>query len=243
MTTLIKLKKGEIILILLASSCEEKLAHWRHGLSDIPALLCLTSLDSLRGELIRRKPPILLLDHDLLCKDDSQIIEDLLVLSPKTRIILSNSGMSDDNEWKLFKAGVRGFCLDTITPEQIKRAVDAVWKGELWIRRKLVQHMRDELALTMQEKKHIERAVNSLLENLTKREYEIAILVGRGESNKQIARKLDITERTVKAHLTEIFRKLAISDRIKLALLVKDTAVTSNQTFVDHDGDYPTISA
>jgi two-component system NarL family response regulator len=45
-------------------------------------------------------------------------------------------------------------------------------------------------------------------------------LIGNGESNKQIARQLAITERTVKAHLTEIFRKLGIADRLRLALLV-----------------------
>lgn len=232
-----------MILILLASSCEEKLTHWKQGLSDISIVICLTSLDGLREELIRRTPPILLLDHDLLGIDNPQTIEDLLMLSPKTRIILSTSGISDEHEWLLFKAGVKGFCLNTIELEQIKRAVKAVWQGELWIRRKLVQHMQHELSKTMQEKKHIERAVNSLLENLTRREYEIAILVGRGESNKQIARRLDITERTVKAHLTEIFRKLAISDRIKLALLVKDTAATSHHEYLDDDSNYPTISA
>lgn len=230
-------------MILLASSCEKKLAHWSQGLSGTSTLLCLADLDSLRNELIRRKPPILLLDHDLLGIDSRQIIEGLLKQSPKTRIIVSTPGISDETEWKLFKAGVKGFCQDSIEAEQLKRAILAVWQGELWIRRKLVQYMENELAITMQEKKHIERAVNSLLENLTKREYEIAILVGRGESNKQIARQLDITERTVKAHLTEIFRKLAISDRIKLALLVKDTATTSNHIDMDHDSGYPTISA
>lgn len=230
-------------MILLTSSSEDKLAHWKQGLSDISTLYCLTNLDTLRNELIRRTPPILLLDYDLLDIDSSQTIENLLMLSPRTRIILFSSGISDENEWKLFKAGIKGFCLDTISPEQIKRAVEAVWRGELWIRRQLVQRMQDELDMARQEKKHIERAVNSLLENLTRREYEIAILVGRGESNKQIAKRLDITERTVKAHLTEIFRKLAISDRIKLALLVKDTAVTTNQVFEDDDSDYPPISA
>lgn len=230
-------------MILLASSYEEKLAHWKQGLSGISTLICVADLDSLRDELVRRKLPILLLDHDLLGIDSPQTIEHLLVLSPKTRIILSTTGISDEMEWRLFKSGVKGFCMNTIELEQIKRAVMAVSQGELWIRRKLVQYMQNELSVTMQEKKHIERAVNSLLENLTRREYEIAILVGRGESNKQIARQLDITERTVKAHLTEIFRKLAISDRIKLALLVKDTAATSTQVYIDQDSDYPTISA
>ena len=230
-------------MILFASSTEDKFSHWKQGLSDISSLYCLSNLDILRNELIRRTPPILLLDYDLLDISSSQIIENLLTLSPRTRIILFSSGISDENEWKLLKAGIRGFCLNTFSSDQIKRVVEAVWRGELWIRRQLAQRMQSELVMAMQEKKHIERAVNSLLENLTKREYEIAILVGRGESNKQIAKRLDITERTVKAHLTEIFRKLAISDRIKLALLVKDTAVTTNQIFDKNNSDYPIISA
>lgn len=230
-------------MILLASSCEEKLALWSQALIGVSTVLNLTDLRSLKYEMSRRKPALLLLDHDLLDQEDGDIIENLLMLSPKTRIIISTSGISDETEWNLFRSGVKGFCQETIEPELLRRTVAAVLNGELWIRRKLVQYMQSELAMTMQEKKHIERAINSLLENLTKREYEIAILVGQGESNKQIARQLDITERTVKAHLTEIFRKLAISDRIKLALLVKDTATSSNHLDINQDSDYPTISA
>ena len=73
-----------------------------------------------------------------------------------------------------------------------------------------------------------------MLEKLTKREYEIATLVGRGESNKRIANRLDITERTVKAHLTEIFRKLQITDRIKLALMMKDTVSSLKPLHVNY---------
>jgi DNA-binding NarL/FixJ family response regulator len=230
-------------LILFASSTEDKFFHWKQGLSDISSLYCITNLDSLKDELTRRTPSILLLDYDLLNINSSQIIEHLLTLSPRTRIILFSSGISDENEWKLFKAGIKGFCLNTISTEQIRHAVEAVCRGELWIRRQMVQRMQDELAMAMQEKKFIERALSNLLENLTKREYEIAILVGRGESNKQIAKRLDITERTVKAHLTEIFRKLAISDRIKLALLVKDTATATNRILNKNNSSYPTLSA
>jgi two-component system NarL family response regulator len=66
------------------------------------------------------------------------------------------------------------------------------------------------------------QAAIARLAYLTRREREIAELIGNGECNKQIARQLTITERTVKAHLTEIFRKLGIADRLKLALLVID---------------------
>ena len=64
------------------------------------------------------------------------------------------------------------------------------------------------------------RGIAGRLAYLTVREREIASLVGNGGTNKQIANQLDISERTFKAHLTEIFRKLGISDRLKLALLL-----------------------
>jgi DNA-binding NarL/FixJ family response regulator len=79
----------------------------------------------------------------------------------------------------------------------------------------------NELVAIMKEKQKMEQSISDLLANLTRRECEIATLVGNGESNKQIARLLDITERTVKAHLTEVFRKLEIANRLKLALMVK----------------------
>jgi DNA-binding NarL/FixJ family response regulator len=69
---------------------------------------------------------------------------------------------------------------------------------------------------------------------LTQREYEIATLVGNGETNKQIARRLDITERTVKAHLTEVFRKLDIADRLKLALIVKGSIYPGDSSKMSH---------
>ncbi|MES9812798.1 MAG: helix-turn-helix transcriptional regulator [Candidatus Thiodiazotropha sp.] len=62
--------------------------------------------------------------------------------------------------------------------------------------------------------------IESTLSKLTDREREIAQLVGSGDSNKVIAKKLDITERTVKAHLSSIFRKTSTKDRLQLGLLI-----------------------
>lgn len=59
-----------------------------------------------------------------------------------------------------------------------------------------------------------------MLSKLTQREYDIAVRVGCGETNKQIAQSCDITERTVKAHLTEIFLKMGLTDRLNLALVL-----------------------
>jgi DNA-binding NarL/FixJ family response regulator len=112
--------------------------------------------------------------------------------------------------------------------------VTAVQRGELWIRRTLSWHLLNELVTITQEKTKIKQAVGELLANLTQREYEIATLVGNGETNKQIARRLDITERTVKAHLTEVFRKLDIADRLKLALIVKGSIYPGDSSKMSH---------
>lgn len=147
---------------------------------------------------------------------------DLVNFWKTIRIVVFSPELSNEAEWGLFKTGIRGCCRNNVQPEQIKRVIQAVLNGELWIRRTLTHQILNELVKVTHEKNQIEQAVNDLLVNLTRREYEIAMLIGRGESNKRIAQQLAITEWTVKAHLTEIFRKLHISDRIKLALIMKD---------------------
>jgi len=128
--------------------------------------------------------------------------------------------ISDATEIALFKMGVRGCCRIDTDPQLLKRVVAAIQLGELWIRRSLMLRLVDELGVRTYGDEFNKRAAAGRLVYLTEREREIAALVGSGGTNKQIARQLDISERTVKAHLTEIFRKLGIADRLKLALLL-----------------------
>jgi DNA-binding NarL/FixJ family response regulator len=207
-------------LILIASSSRDMLARWKQGVLSFTHISCMDSLDWLRDGLVRIKPQILLLDHDLPGLDSPMGIADLIKLSPETKIIILSRALSDETEWGLFMAGVKGYCQKDIEPKQLKSVVAAIQQGELWMRRTLTCRLLDELGKIALEKNQIKQAASDLLANLTRREHEIATLVGNGESNKQIAQHLAITERTVKAHLTEIFRKLDVADRLKLALIV-----------------------
>lgn len=216
-------------MILLASSSEEAFVSWKRGVSDFAPVHCITKLDLLKDELARVKPQILLLDHDLPGLDGPSVVSDLMKLSAETKIVILSGALSDEAEWGLFKAGVRGCCPRNIEPKQLKSVVMAVQQGELWIRRTLTCRLLDELGLIIREKNQIKLAASNLLVNLTQREHEIATLVGNGESNKQIAQRLSITERTVKAHLTEIFRKLDVADRLKLALIVNNSTGAHEQ--------------
>lgn len=210
-------------MILLASLRKDVVIHWEKALLGFPTATLQKKFDALKEKTARIKPQILLLDYELPGLNGEKGILELAALNSTTRIIILSPNFSNDEEWGLYKAGAKGCFNENMEPEQIQHAIEIVQQGELWIRRSLTQFMLDELVTITQEKKNIEKAVSELLKNLTRREYEIAMLIGQGENNKQIARQLAITERTVKAHLTEIFRKLNITDRLKLALVVKDT--------------------
>ncbi len=210
-------------MILLASGNKQLVLRWEQGLFGLHSTNTSHSFLSLTEKLLKLKPDILFLDYALPGLKNQESILELIHLGKDTKIIIFSQGFPDEIEWKLFKMGIKGCCLIDIQPEQMRRVITAVLQGELWIRRSLTNQILKELVKVTFEKNRIEQAVHDLLENLTRREYEIAMLVSRGESNKKIAQQLAITERTVKAHLTEIFRKLHISDRIKLALIMKDT--------------------
>lgn len=201
-----------------------------------PQISCVVSLNLLRGGLEQIKPQVLLLDYDLPGLDSLAGIAELRTLSPETKIIVSSLDLSDETEWELFKAGVKGCCPKNIEPKQLKSVVEAVQQGELWIRRTITTRLLDELGRIAVEKNQIKQAASDLLANLTRREHEIATLVGSGGSNKQIAQHLAISERTVKAHLTEIFRKLKVADRLKLALIVSGTLHTTYQAGIEENG-------
>lgn len=210
-------------MILLASSDKKKIDHWQKALFGMSSVFVANNLDFLKEKILQVRPQVLLLDYHLSQLEGDRGVANLAKINADTKILVFIPDLSDEAEWELYKAGAKGCCKEDIKPEQIKVAVEMVQNGELWIRRTLTYFMLQELVVVTEDKNRIEQAVKDLLANLTKREYEIAMLIGQGESNKQIARELAITERTVKAHLTEIFRKLDISDRLKLALIVKDT--------------------
>jgi DNA-binding NarL/FixJ family response regulator len=96
-----------------------------------------------------------------------------------------------------------------------------VLRGEVWVGRKVIQLLLDELAgFTEHLQREFQTNSDEQLKHLTPRQREIVSLISRGASNKEIAHALHVSEKTVKAHLTGIFRKLKLTDRLQLALFV-----------------------
>jgi DNA-binding NarL/FixJ family response regulator len=114
---------------------------------------------------------------------------------------------------RALKAGASGFCpRDTPTP-LIRKAVQLVEAGEIWVGRRVMLRLIDELAGL-----HRATEAAAIDDRLTRQEQAVAGLVARGAANKEIADRLSISIKTVKTHLSSIFRKLGLSSRLQLAV-------------------------
>ncbi len=206
--------------LMIASPKKDRAASWKRGLKGLVKVSVITdTLAIICDDVERIEPEISLVDSDLLELDSPNGVARLTTLCIKTKVIILSGAISEDMEWELLKAGVRGSCRREISSDLLKRVVLAVRQGELWIRRTITSRLINELAkMALQNRAH--QTSHELLKKLTQREYDIAVHVGNGESNKHIAQSCEITERTVKAHLSEVFHKLGVTDRLKLALII-----------------------
>lgn len=134
-------------------------------------------------------------------------------LSAVAKTIVVADADEDALAIRALKAGASGFCpRDTPTP-LIRKAVQLVEAGEIWVGRRVMLRLIDELASLHHATR--EAALDS---HLTRQEQAVAGLVARGASNKDIAERLSISIKTVKAHLGNIFRKVGVSSRLQLAV-------------------------
>lgn len=139
-----------------------------------------------------------------------------LVATGRPVVVIS---LAPDQEAALaaLAAGARGYCHALAVPEMLQDVAAAVAHGGLWVGPDLMNRLIRALPGRVQPPA-------SGTDHLTERERETALLVARGLANKEIARELNITERTVKAHLSAIFAKLGLRDRLQLALRFKTGA-------------------
>jgi len=121
-------------------------------------------------------------------------------------------------------AGASGCCNTNAAPEVLKQVAMVVSNGGLWVGQALLQQLVGSTSRILGEQNpRPPRDDWSTL--LSERETQVARLVAGGASNKEIARQLEITERTVKAHLTTIFEKLSLRDRLQLSLRINGLAL------------------
>lgn len=169
---------------------------------------------------------------DITIVDADKIIQDKGLLSlfskKSTRFLVIGSNWSEENQIEALLHGASGYCNKKDPTEILPQAIERILKGDIWVQRHIVSKVIESLAQTntnrvFDPKTELERIESSkLLLTLSKRERDVAEMIRSGSSNKKIASSLFISERTVKAHLTSIFRKLNLPDRLHLALFIKE---------------------
>lgn len=210
-------------MILLASASKTVRQQWIKGLSCRSSVVEVADQSTLLQSAAAYKPSVILLDHGLPELGGINGIATLSQLFPSTRIILVSNNLDDKEIIWALKAGARGYCHRDIDGSLLIKAIHVVQQGEIWVERRIVHALLDELSYlstSQQPKSEAWGHLSNRLVCLTPREIQVAQMVGNGAVNKQIAVGMNITERTVKAHLTSIFRKLNLSDRLQLALVV-----------------------
>lgn len=129
------------------------------------------------------------------------------------KVILLMTDICNEIYQQANKLKVEGYLLKTASPERLIKSINEVYKGKSYIDDDFT-----EALIKSAECSNNDKLETGKVENLSQREYEILRLVASGKNNKSIATQLFISEKTVKNHLTQIFKKLEVTDRVQATL-------------------------
>ncbi len=143
------------------------------------------------------RPDLVLMDQRMPVKDGREATREICRLHPAARILMLSTYQGDEEINSSLEAGAMGYVFKNSPGEDLLPALWAVFKGEHWIPREVGSRL----------------AGRSTLEKLTDREVDVLQRLVSGDSNKELADKMEITEHTVKAHLKSILGKMQVRDR------------------------------
>lgn len=164
---------------------------------------CLEKLEVL-------SPDVLLLDINMPEMNGIDVLKQLKETESDVKVLILTVHNELDYLLKAIDIGVDGYILKDSESSELKKAIDIICKGENYIQPSLIPALNNQLA-----NRDIDR---DKIDLLTSREYEVLIQVANGMSNKEIATNLNISERTVKNHISNIFKKIDVSDRTQAAV-------------------------
>ena len=183
------------------------------SLDEIALVGAAAGADEAVALVAEREPDVVLMDLEMPGKDGIQATRELLAVRPGTAVVVLTSFSDRERILAALDAGAVGYLLKDVRPDELTRAIQAAAGGEAPL------HPRAARELL---------AARPLRPLLSAREEEVLELVARGMPNKLIARRLEISERTVKGHLTRIFERIGVTDRTQAALWARERHSNSN---------------
>jgi DNA-binding NarL/FixJ family response regulator len=160
------------------------------------------------------RPQIVLMDVEMPGESGIELTRALHEKHPEIRVVMLTAFSDSERVFAALKAGAVGYLLKNVSPDEIRRTVARAAAGEPMLSGEIAGRVLMEFERERKEDRYREQ-----LSGLTAREEEILKLLATGDSNREIGRRLFISEQTVKNHVASIFRKLQVNDRTKAALL------------------------
>ncbi len=167
----------------------------------------------------RTHPDVLLLDLKMPNSNDAESLLQIAEKSPSTKVVILTAHSTEEDILDSAKGRARGYLLKGVSTPTLIEAIRKVHGGKIWVDEELPA-AGDFARIAGANRFDPGPPANETLESLTKREMEILKLVAEGLTNEEIGKKVFISEKTVKTHLTNIFDKLQVNNRFKAALLV-----------------------
>jgi NarL family two-component system response regulator LiaR len=160
----------------------------------------------------RLSPDVVLMDLVMPGMDGIAATRRIKALGGGTRVIALTSFTEDDKVFPAIQAGASGYLLKDVTPEELVETIRAAQRGEIRLHPEITRKLMEQVT----RQYPVEEADPAAA--LTPREREVIRLVGQGKSNHAIAAALVISEKTAKAHVSNILAKLGLEDRTQMAI-------------------------
>ena len=160
--------------------------------------------------LEKNDPDVLLLDINMPKKNGIEVLKEIRKKDTGLKVLMLTVHNEVEYLIKAIEIGVDGYILKDSESAELKKAIFAVAEGEKYIQPSLIPALNAKLINKDEDKDKIEQ--------LTKRELEVLAKVAKGMFNREIAISLNISERTVKNHISNIFKKIQVSDRTQAAV-------------------------
>lgn len=191
------------------------------------AIRVVTDADPAKSAICIGEARLIAIDLAIFPSDRSGRVRQWKAAHHASPLILGGDEFSPERELAALGIGMSACCDQRLAEEGLSRVINVVLGGGVWISAAALPQLMDRLAHAGARKSTVRAgpeklagASPSALSLLTERQREVAELLAQGESNKIIGRKLNIANRTVKAHLSAIFEKLMVTDRVQLAVLL-----------------------
>jgi len=183
--------------------------------SDIKVVQEAANGKELLDNLKKAAPDVILMDISMPQMDGVTAAYKVKKLLPAAKIIILTVHEDEPHIFEAIKAGAMGYLLKDVSFDELAEAIRSVYRGEALIQPVIATKVLKEFA--MLDKKKVKEG-DRFYNGLTEREKEILRLIVLGGTNKDIAKKLDISEKTVKNHISNIFQTLHVTNRTQAAI-------------------------